>query len=77
MSDISPKPGSLGAIVRSYKAAVTHRCRQEGHDAFAWQTRFYDRIIRDQRALDAARIYVRDNPGKWMRDRDHPFDLFM
>ncbi len=77
MSDISPKPGSLSAIVRSYKAAVTHRCRVEGHDTFAWQSRFYDRIIRDQHALDAARTYVRYNPGKWSRDRDHPSDLFM
>ena len=46
MSQISPKPSSLGAIIRSYKSAVTRWCRKNGYDQFAWQPRFYGHIIR-------------------------------
>ncbi len=64
MSSISPKPGSLPAIVRSYKSAVTKRCRETGNKHFAWQPRYYDRIIRDDTELENVRRYVRENPLK-------------
>ncbi len=65
MSAISPKAGSLGAIIRSYKAAVTRWARHHGHHDFAWQARFYDRIIRDDDALHSIRQYIRENPQRW------------
>ncbi|MEM8560433.1 MAG: transposase [Bacteroidota bacterium] len=40
MADRSPKAGSLGAIVRSYKSAVTRWARQNETESFAWQPRF-------------------------------------
>ncbi len=64
MSSISPKPGSLPAIVRSYKSAVTRRCRETGNKYFAWQPRYYDRIIRDDTELENVRRYVRENASK-------------
>jgi hypothetical protein len=36
MSTISPKSGSLGSVIRSFKSAVTNWCRANGHPNFAW-----------------------------------------
>jgi len=55
MSKLSPKPGSLQAIVHAYKSSVTRWCRQHDDDIFRWQPRFYDRIIRDERELNNVR----------------------
>ncbi|MFB2773422.1 transposase [Pelatocladus sp. BLCC-F211] len=77
MSDISPKPGSLGAIARSYKSAVTRRCRENGHNHFAWQSRFYDHIIRADGSLDRIREYIINNPTKWEEDKNNPANLWM
>lgn len=71
MSKISPAPGSLGAIIRSYKSAVARWCRQNGHDHFAWQPRFYEHIIRNDGSIHRIRRYIRNNPAKWHRDRHH------
>ncbi|BAZ65701.1 hypothetical protein NIES4106_04460 [Fischerella sp. NIES-4106] len=77
MSDISPKPGSLGAIARSYKSAVTRWCRENDHDHFAWQSRFYDHIIRADGSLDRIREYMINNPIKWDEDKNNPANLWM
>jgi len=76
MSKISPKPGSLGVIVRSYKSAVTRRCRQGGYDFF-WQSRFYDHIIRDDESFNRVREYIINNPIKWELDKNNPVNLQM
>jgi REP element-mobilizing transposase RayT len=44
MSSISPRKGSLGVIVRSFKSSVTRWARTHNHPHFAWQLRFYDHI---------------------------------
>lgn len=72
MSDISPDPGSLSAIVRAYKSACTKRIRRGVRSDFAWQARFYDRVIRNERERQATRRYVLENPLKWAQDRNHP-----
>jgi len=66
-SAISPKSGSLSAVVRSYKSAVTKRCHETGLDSFTWQRGFYDRIIRNQIELDSMREYIIRNPIRWGR----------
>ena len=71
MARISPKTGSLGAIIRSYKSAVTNWCRKNDHD-FAWQSRFYDEIIRDENMLDRVREYIRNNSLQWELDQNNP-----
>ncbi len=69
MSSISPRKGSLGVIVRSYKSAVTRWARKNGHPDFAWQPRFYDHIIRNEDALSRIRSYIQNNPEKWEHDK--------
>lgn len=66
------KPGSLSAIIRSYKSAVTLWARQNGYPAFAWQTRFYDHIINNDESLHEIRYYIRHTPLKWDIDQYNP-----
>ncbi|MEQ1764839.1 MAG: transposase [Pyrinomonadaceae bacterium] len=59
------KPQSLGSIINQFKTACTKRIRAAGHPHFAWQPRFHDSIIRDDRALQNIRQYIIDNTSKW------------
>lgn len=67
-------PGSLPAVIRSYKFAVTKRvnARRGTPGARVWQRNDYERVLRDARELGLARQYVRDNPPRWHHDRYHP-----
>ena len=69
MSKLSPKSGSLGVIIRSYKSSVTRWCRQNDDDIFHWQSRFYEHIIRDEKSLNNIRQYIINNPAKWSEDK--------
>jgi putative transposase len=64
-------PGSLGAIIRSFKSAVTRRINimRNTPGAPVWQRNYYEHIIRTDRALNAIRRYVADNPRRWHLDR--------
>jgi REP element-mobilizing transposase RayT len=78
MSEISPKPKSLSAIVGSFKSVSTKTIHQKSPETnFAWQLRFYDRIIRNEKELDKIRKYIFENPLKWEFDRNNPenFDI--
>ncbi|NCC35203.1 MAG: hypothetical protein EOM24_24805, partial [Chloroflexia bacterium] len=69
---INVEPGSLGAIVRSFKAAVARRvnARRKQPGAAVWQRGYYERIVRDQAEFDAIRQYIEDNPRRWAEARD-------
>ncbi|MCC9079103.1 transposase [Litorilinea aerophila] len=69
MAAISPRAGSLGAIVRSYKSAVSRWCRQNGYPEFAWQARFHDHIIRNPQEYERIAAYIVANPLNWDEDR--------
>jgi len=62
---------SLGTVIRGIKARVTHYANERGLD-FAWQSRFHDRIIRDQKDMNETAIYVANNVAKWPEDEIHP-----
>jgi len=63
---------SIGAIMAQYKSVCTRRIREMGDAAFAWQPRFYDRIVRSRRAFDAVRAYIHANPARWAADTHRP-----
>jgi REP element-mobilizing transposase RayT len=69
----SPQAGSLSAILRSYKAGVTLRCRELGLNQVVWQSRFHDHLLRGNRVISAVREYIRNNPANWHEDRENPF----
>jgi REP element-mobilizing transposase RayT len=64
MAAISPKSGTVSAIVRSYKSAVTREANLMGLRN-GWQSRFYDRIIRDDSEYYRINRYIINNPIKW------------
>src|SRR5688500_23792 len=66
-------PGSLGAIVRAYKSAVTYAVNavQNQRGAVLWQRNYYDHIIRNDRELNNIRWYIINNPLNWQLDRDN------
>ncbi len=67
MAAISPKFGSLSSIIRSYKSAVTRGARAS-NEYFAWQSKFHDHIIRNDRAYYNIQRYIVNNPKKWEED---------
>lgn len=58
---------NLGAVIRGFKASVK-RYANNSQIEFDWQTRFHDRIIRDEKELRAIREYIINNPKKWADD---------
>jgi REP element-mobilizing transposase RayT len=68
---------TLGSIIGQFKGKCTKRIHAEGYRDFAWQARFYDRIIRTEESLNKARQYIIDNPAKWQEDRDNLAGLYM
>jgi putative transposase len=66
------QPGSLGAIVQTYKAESTRRInRMMGtRGSRVWQRNYHERIIRNERELDAIREYIINNPTQWEADRE-------
>jgi REP element-mobilizing transposase RayT len=64
------KPGSLGAIIRAYKSAVTQSIRwlQRGEIA-VWQRNYYEHIIRSETEMQKICDYIRTNPLRWCEDR--------
>ena len=63
-SSISPKPGSLPAVIRSYKSAVSKTVHLTDPD-FSWQPRYWDHLIRSDQELCRIRQYIINNPEKW------------
>ncbi len=68
MSKISPRKKSVSTIIRSYKSAVTKGCR-ESNLFFAWQSRYYDEIINDEKRLAVIKNYIENNPKNWEKDK--------
>jgi putative transposase len=67
------KPGSLGAIVRSYKAAVTRQMRRElGWHGEVWQRNYFERVLRDGKEIADASRYIAENPKMWELDEENP-----
>ena len=69
------RPGSLGAIVRSFKSAAAKRINQIRGTLGApvWQRNYYERVVRSEDELDRIREYVGLNPLKWQFDRENPY----
>ena len=69
MSSIAPTPGSLPAVIRSYKSAVSKTVHSTDPD-FSWQSRYYDHLVRSDQEMFRIKQYIINNPGKWKISRD-------
>ena len=64
----APQSKNLASIIRGFKSAVTKTARQI-RPHFAWQPRFHDHIIRDEKSFHAISEYTQNNPLKWAHDK--------
>ena len=74
---IGPPPGSLGAIIASFKSASAKRINNllGTPGAPVWQRNYYEHVIRDENDLLRVCQYIRDNPAKWAEDPDNPANM--
>jgi len=63
----------LGAIIRAFKSATTRRINaaRGTPGAAVWQRNYYERIVRDEIALERIRAYILANPLRWTLDREN------
>lgn len=67
MQFISKQKKRLSVAIGNMKSAVTYFANQNAID-FAWQTRFYDRIVRDQPEMNRIATYIENNVANWKDD---------
>ena len=58
----------LSVVVRQFKQSVT-RFSKQNNIPFAWQTRFHDRIIRNNDELNILAEYIHNNVVCWAQDQ--------
>ena len=59
---------NLSRIIRWYKGCITYHARKINSN-FAWQSRFYDHIIRNEKSFENIADYICDNPRRWSEDK--------
>ena len=66
-------PGSLGAIVRAYKSAVTYaiNAARDTRGLPVWQRNYYEHVIRNEQDYQAKRDYILSNPANWGNDDEN------
>lgn len=69
------KPQTLGVIINQYKRMVTIHARKI-NKSFAWQSRYYDHIIRNKISYQRIKNYIINNPANWAEDKFKVNGLF-
>ncbi len=66
--------GSLAAILQNFKSTTTRKINQlrSLSGKTVWQRNYHERVVRNQRELDAKRKYIADNPMQWALDDENP-----
>jgi REP element-mobilizing transposase RayT len=59
-----PQSQNLPSIVRGYKIGVAKGARKI-IPGFAWQPRYHDHLIRDEREYQRIAAYIQNNPKNW------------
>jgi REP element-mobilizing transposase RayT len=73
-TDDDREPHSLIEVVRALKSFSSRQINQyrKTPGATVWQRSFHDRIIRNDREMNARRQYIADNPLAWALDAENP-----
>ena len=64
----NPEKNTVSSIIGGYKSAVSRQCGKLDID-FAWQSRFHDRIIRNDEEYVRVAEYIVNNPLNWNNDK--------
>ena len=57
--------GSISLFINQFKGHITKSCKKNGIHNFKWQSRFHDRIIRDQKEYENIAAYINSNVVNW------------
>ena len=75
---VAPTAPTVGNIIGAFKSRVTveyiRGVKTSGWPPFRgrlWQRNYYEHIIRNERALNAIRQYIIENPRRWQMDREN------
>jgi len=68
INQFGPQSKNLASIIRGFKTGVTKNARVI-HPDFAWQSRFHDRIIRNNAEYQRISTYIKNNPAHWQDDK--------
>jgi len=70
-----PIPGSIGAIIGSFKSATSKRIRglDNNHRKRLWQRNYYEHVIRNERDHQAIYDYILANPINWEKDEENTY----
>jgi len=63
-----PQSKNLASIIRGYKIGVTKDAKKID-TLWQWQARYYDHIIRNDKAYQNIKEYIINNPKKWNDDK--------
>jgi len=66
-----PQSQNISSIIRGYKSGVKKYTTMNKID-FAWQSRFYDHIIRNAESYNKIQNYINNNPINWKDDELYP-----
>lgn len=71
------KRHGLPEMVRAFKTFAARRIneRRGTPGVPVWQRNYYEHVVRDERALNAIRAYIAENPARWAWDRYNPTAL--
>lgn len=64
MQNVANKCGRLSHVISRMKTAISKYARQNNL-VFGWQSRFYDRIIRNGKEMNRIATYIEQNVAKW------------
>ncbi len=59
---------NISRMMRWYKGRCTFEIHNT-HPHFAWQPRFHDHIIRNEKSMERIRNYIINNPYNWKKDK--------
>ncbi len=75
VNKFGPQSNNLASVMRGFKSGVKSFATRNEIE-FHWQSRFYDRVIRNRDELNKIRKYIQDNPINWMMDKDNGENLY-
>jgi hypothetical protein len=65
-------PGSLGAMIGSFKSSVSRRAGRDLNSGNIWQRNYYEHILRNEANYEKIAGYIMDNPANWEQDDENP-----
>jgi REP element-mobilizing transposase RayT len=62
-----PQSQNLASVIRGYKVSVKKYATMNDID-FKWQSKYHDRVVRDEKEYQNIKHYIADNLNRWTSD---------